>query len=371
MPTTSPAKAVSAIWRCEAKKELRRRQAELLAGARQPRLHAALQLARTDACESDAVAVVRIHVRLDLEDEGRHLVLVGVDDARIRLLVARRGREIAKRVDEIADAEIPQCGAEEDRGQMAFKEGFPVEWTAGLAGEFQFLDEGFALVFRQVFGNRLRTVDRGRFDLGVAAAKRVVGKVVGAAEGLGAADRPGDRRGVERQLLLDLVENLEGIAAFAVHLVDEGDDRDVAHAAHLEQLQRARLDALGGVDDHHRGVDGGQRSVGVVGEVLVAGRVEDVEDIAVIFEGHHRGDDGNAALALDLHPVGPRMNAVLLRLDLAGELDRAAEQQQLFGERGLARVGVGDDRKCAAARDFAGKHGSHELCVLHENVGGI
>jgi hypothetical protein len=42
---------------------------------------------------------------------------------------------------------------------------------------------------------------------------------------------------VERQLLLDLVEDLEGIAAFAVHLVDEGDDRDVAQAADLEQLR--------------------------------------------------------------------------------------------------------------------------------------
>jgi hypothetical protein len=33
--------------------------------------------------------------------------------------------------------------------------------------------------------------------------------------------------------------------------------------------------------------------------------------------------------------------ALLRRLDGAGELDRAAEQQQLFGQRGLARVRVG------------------------------
>ena len=174
-----------------------------------------------------------------------------------------------------------------------------------------------------------------------------------------AADRPGHRRGVERQLVFDLIEDFEGVAALPVELVDEGDDGDVAQPADLEQLQRARLDALGGVDDHDRRVDGGQRAVGVVGEVLVARRVEQVEDVVAIFEGHHRGDDGNAALALDLHPVGSGLDAVLLGLDLAGELNGAAEQQQLFGQRRLARVGVRNDRKGAAAGDRLGQSFGH------------
>ena len=38
------------------------------------------------------------------------------------------------------------------------------------------------------------------------------------------------------------------------------------------------------------------------------------------------------------------------RLDLAGEMDRAAEQQQLLGQRRLAGVRVRDDREGAAAR---------------------
>jgi hypothetical protein len=46
-----------------------------------------------------------------------------------------------------------------------------------------------------------------------------------------------------------------GVAALAVHLVDEGDDRDVAQPADLEQLSRARLDAARGVDHHDGGVD--------------------------------------------------------------------------------------------------------------------
>jgi hypothetical protein len=42
----------------------------------------------------------------------------------------------------------------------------------------------------------------------------------------------------------------------------------------------------------------------------------------------------------------------LARADFAGDLDGAAEPQQLFGQRGLARIGVGNDGKGAAAGDF-------------------
>ena len=87
----------------------------------------------------------------------------------------------------------------------------------------------------------------------------------------------------------------------------------------------------------------------------MAGRIQNVEDVAFIFEGHHRGDDGNAALTLDLHPVGARLHAVLLCLDFAGKLDGAAEQQQLFRQRGLAGVRVGNDGEGAAAGNRLGQ----------------
>src|ERR1039458_1002103 len=92
---------------------------------------------------------------------------------------------------------------------------------------------------------------------------------------LGSAGRPAtDWPGCMRQGGGDLVQQLDRVAALAVHLVDEGDDRNVAQAADLEQLAGARLDPLGGVDHHHRRVDGGQGAVGVLREVLVARRVE-------------------------------------------------------------------------------------------------
>ncbi len=47
----------------------------------------------------------------------------------------------------------------------------------------------------------------------------------------------------------------------------------------------------------------------------------------------------------------------LAPLDGPGELDGAAEKQQLLGERGLAGVGVGDDGEGAATRDFVDELG--------------
>ena len=159
-----------------------------------------------------------------------------------------------------------------------------------------------------------------------------------------------ERRGIERQLAGDLVQQGERVLRLAVHLVDEGDDRDVAQAADLEQLQGLRLDALGRVQHHDRGVGGGQRAVGVLREVLVAGRVQQIEHQAGVVEGHHAGRDRDAALALDLHPVRAGAALFAARPHRAGRADRPAGQQQVLGQGGLAGVRMADDSEGAPAR---------------------
>ena len=155
-------------------------------------------------------------------------------------------------------------------------------------------------------------------------------------------------------VLPHFVQQFERVAGFAVHLVDEGEDGDVPHPADLEQFPRPSLDTFCGVDHHHRGIDGGQGAIGVFGEILVARRIQQVEHAAAVLERHHGGDDGNAALPLDTHPVGPGPAALAFGAHVAGQLDRAARAQQAFGESGLASVGVRDDREGATAGDFFG-----------------
>ena len=237
---------------------------------------------------------------------------------------------------------------------MAFHKGGLVKRLAQVPRQRAAFDERIALVGRQQSGRTiaLRTVDLERVGIGIALADGVFFQIIGAGKILAHANRPVDRRRVQRQFLLDFIKDFKRITRLAVHLVDEGDNRDIAHAADFEELQRARLDAFSAVDDHDGRIHRGERAVGIVGKILVAGRIEKVEDRVLIFERHHRGDHRNPAFTLNRHPVGTGVDPVLLGFDFAGKLDRAAKQQQLFRQCRLARIRMGDDGKGAAAGDF-------------------
>jgi hypothetical protein len=312
---------------------------------------------QTRTHEGDAVAVVRIHVRLDLEDDAGHGRFRRFDLACGGTLRERRGCVCLERVQHVANAEVLERGAEEHRRERAVAEFLEIEAAAGRVHEIDFLTPaGVCVRLQQLVEQRIVGAgDRLAVGVRVEAADARMIEIIGAAEIAALADGPDHWRGVEGERLLDLVEKVERLAGFAVELVDEGDDRDVAHATDLEQLLGARFDTACGVDHHDGGVDGGQRAIGVVGEVFVARRVEQVEDGAAVFERHDGRDDGDAAGLFDGHPVRARGAAVPLGLDLSGKLDRAAEQQQLFGERRLTGVGMRDDRERAAPADFLGK----------------
>ena len=97
-------------------------------------------------------------------------------------------------------------------------------------------------------------------------------------------------------------------------------------------LARLRLDALRSVDDDDDRIDGRERAVGVLCEVLVAGGVENIDLASRVFEAHHGRGHRNASLALDLHEVGRGALLDLVALDGSGHVDRAAEEQQFLRE---------------------------------------
>ena len=193
---------------------------------------------------------------------------------------------------------------------------------------------------------------RALFGLRIEEGNAVVVEVIHAAKARTHADRPGHRGALDVQYRLDFVEQFDRRPAVAVELVDEADDGCIAQPADMDQLDGLRLDPLHRIQHHHRGIDGGQCAVGVLGESLVARRVEQVDHALAVGKLHHRGSDGDAALPFQLHPVRGGVPAALARAHRAGHQDGAAVPQQLFGERGLARVGVGDDGESAAAADF-------------------
>ena len=151
--------------------------------------------------------------------------------------------------------------------------------------------------------------------------------------------------GVEADHVLDLLLDALRLGGGQVDLVEDRHDLVVVVDRLVDVGERLRLDALAGVDDQQRALAGGERAVHLVGEVDVAGRVDQVQLVVLavlraVGEAHGLRLDGDAALALDVHGV-EHLLLHLARFQPAGHLD------QPVGERRFAVVDMGDDREIA------------------------
>ncbi len=152
-------------------------------------------------------------------------------------------------------------------------------------------------------------------------------------------------RGVEADDLLDLAPHALHVGAGQVDLVDDRDDLQVVVEGLVDVGQGLRLHPLGGVHHQDGTLAGGERARDLVGEVHVAGGVDEVELVLLAVlgpVGHADGLrlDGDPALALQLHVV----EELGLRVPFT---HRAGGLEQPVGQRRLPVVDVGDDREVA------------------------
>jgi hypothetical protein len=153
--------------------------------------------------------------------------------------------------------------------------------------------------------------------------------------------------GLDPDDILDLFLDAVGLGGGQVDLVEDRHDLVVRVDGLVDIGERLRLDPLGGVDDQQGALDGLHGAGDLVGEVHVAGGVDEVQDVGVavlggVFDADGVGLDGDAALPLDIHAV----EQLLLHVALghgAGQLD------QPVGERGFPVVDMGDDGEVADA----------------------
>ena len=191
-------------------------------------LHAFLVAAGADAQKGDAVAVRRVHVRLDLEHEAGELGLARVDTALFRRPRARRRRVLGECIEQFLDAEVVDGRAKKHRGLLAAQVGVDVEFVAGTAHQFDLVAQLLRLVAEHLVEARVVQAMDLLADGDASAVVRVVqvhslvAQVEHALEALAHADRPGDRGALDLQHLLDLVEQFDRLAALAVELVDKG-----------------------------------------------------------------------------------------------------------------------------------------------------
>ena len=134
-----------------------------------------------------------------------------------------------------------------------------------------------------------------------------------------------------------LVDDLRRPRVGAVDLVDDHDGLE----AHLERLGDHELGlrqrAFGGVHQHQRAVHHVQDALDLAAEIGVAGRVDDI-DAGILPQDRGRlGQDGDAALALEIVGIHRAFDHALVLAE------RARLLQQPVDQGGLAVVDVRDD----------------------------
>jgi len=294
----------------------------------------------------------RVHVGLDFEHKTGEVFFgrfhIAGDS---RPWTGRRG-QFHKGVKEFLDAEVIDGAAKEDRGLIGLHEMVIVKGIGcsgqeikvgtqfiGLMGPYQLVK---ARVVKGINGDSLLSaafLARGK------EMELLPVEVVDTLEGLAHADGPGHGSAFDLQFFFDLGQDVEGFHTFAIEFVDEGDQRRVAHPAHLHQFFGLGFNPFGVVDNHDRRINGSEHPVGILGEILVAGGVEQIDLVVAVGEFHHRGGDRDAALLFNGHPVAGCVAGHLAGLDGPGQIDGATKEEELFGQGGLSGVRMADDAK--------------------------
>ncbi len=175
-----------------------------------------------------------------------------------------------------------------------------------------------------------------------------------AAKGFALPHGPGHGHAGHAQLAFNLIQNIQRLAYFAVHLVHKSDDGRIALAADFNQTAGLGFYTVGRVNHHQGAIHRREHAVGVFTEVFVPGRIKQVNHMLAVEHLHHARSHRDAALLFNLHPVAGGVAAGFAPFDCACNLNCARKQQQFFSQRGFTRVGVADDGKGTAAAGFRG-----------------
>ena len=265
------------------------------------------------------------------------------------------GQVVDDRVEQRLHALVLEGRAAQDRRQLDLERGLADRGLDALGRDLGLLEDQLdELVV--VVGDLLEQVlARGRGLVGEVGGdlddllllaevvlvddRLVLDEVDDAAEVALGADRQLDRHRVRAEAVDHRLHAALEVGADAVHLVDVGDARDVVLVGLAPDGLGLRLDAGDGVEQRDGAVEHAQRALDLDREVDVAGRVDDVDAVAVPLAGGRGGRDRDAALLLLLHPVHRRRALV----DLAHLVGAAGVVEDALGRRRLAGVDVGHD----------------------------
>jgi hypothetical protein len=315
---------------------------------------------RADPYEGQAISMLGVHIRLNLENEPGEPVVFGVNPPLARVPRGRRGGGFQEASEEGFDPEVGQCtpeeggrhpsGGEPGRIQIGPHSIEQVDLLSEASGG---LDPQQRLNFRVIqTGNPGRRTTGPVVTPAFEKVQRPVDPIVDPEEVGPVGYRPGDRCARHSEFGFDVVEELERRHPHPITLVDEGEDRNFPHPADLKQLPRLLLDPLAIVEEHDGRVRRHQRPIRVFREVLVTRGVQEIDPVPLVLELERRRGHRDPPFSLEFHPVGGGVSGCPSRLHRPRQMDGPTVEKELFGEGGLPRIGMADDGEGAASADL-------------------
>src|SRR5665213_1444515 len=152
-------------------------------------------------------------------------------------------------------------------------------------------------------------------------------------------------RSVDADYVLDLLAHAFGFRGREVDLVQHRHDFEIGVDRLIDIRQRLGLHALARIHHQQCALTSGKAAAYLIGEVHMAGRVHEIEDVGLtvfrlVFQANGLRLDGDATLALDIHGI----EHLILHLT-AGQ--PAGDLNQPVGQRGFAMVDMCDNGKIA------------------------
>ena len=199
----------------------------------------------------------------------------------------------------------------------------------------------------ELFGDRARAAV-------VAHPRLPADEVDDVSEAVASADRDRERHDLHAEALAQRGQHLLEVRVLAVHARDRHEARQRARVGLLPRHLGAALDARGGVDGDDGGVGGRRAAHHLADEVEVAGRVDEVDAVALPLERQRRQRDRVGPPVLFLVEVGDGVAV----LDAAEAVDRARGEQHRLTEHRLPRPAVPHQHDVA---ELVGRVGVHRV----------
>jgi hypothetical protein len=146
--------------------------------------------------------------------------------------------------------------------------------------------------------------------------------------------------GVERdEEIKDAIQDFVWIDVVAVNFIDDDDGLGAGFQGLAQDEAGLGLGAIGGIDHQEDAVDHVHDALDFAAEIGVAGGIDDVDVVILVFEGGVFGADGDAFFAFEVH----RIHDALLGGDgLIGAKGTRLFEQAIH-QSGLAMINMGDN----------------------------